>query len=81
MGCVQRSQSHGNTVNQSHQRRTFSCYPDYEAQCQDPMINASNATGFIYENTCYMPLRTELLSVVHVAAWLCIIESISLVSY
>ncbi|KAI6215029.1 Tetraspanin [Aphelenchoides besseyi] len=54
------------------------CYPGKELECQDPFIDASNMTNAIYEDTCYMPLRTELLSVVHVASWLCIVESIML---
>ncbi|KAL3093797.1 hypothetical protein niasHT_021626 [Heterodera trifolii] len=34
-------------------------------------FTASEAAAF-YTNTCYMPFRTDLLSVVHVAAWLSI---------
>ncbi|KAI1732351.1 tetraspanin-15 [Ditylenchus destructor] len=35
----------------------------------------SEQSQLIYPNTCYMLLRTDLLSVVHVAAWLSLVSS------
>ncbi|KAI6177193.1 Tetraspanin [Aphelenchoides bicaudatus] len=54
------------------------CHSGHEKECQDPFIDASNSTGIIFKDTCYDLLRNKLLSNIYVAAWLSIVESISL---
>lgn len=58
----------------------FSCHPGHETECQNPWISPSNSTGIIFKDTCHDLLRNKLLSSVYVAAWLSIVECISLVS-
>uniref|UniRef100_A0A7E4VFA9 Tetraspanin n=1 Tax=Panagrellus redivivus TaxID=6233 RepID=A0A7E4VFA9_PANRE len=48
------------------------CVPGSEEACHQ------SEPGSFYTDTCYMLLRTDLLTVMHVAAWLLIVASISI---
>ena len=50
----------------------FSCVPGREQEC------AVAAPSSFYQDTCYMLLRTDLLTVMNVAAWLLVISSLIL---
>ncbi|KAI1725846.1 tetraspanin family domain-containing protein [Ditylenchus destructor] len=57
------------------------CLPNRIKECQsitdveELSRIQSEQSQLIYPNTCYMLLRTDLLSVVHVAAWLSLVSS------
>lgn len=63
----------------SRRTRLFSCVRGMEDQCRIGDPRNPNLTA-IYRATCYMPLRTDLLYVVHVAAWMAIVGSVAQVS-
>ncbi|KAJ1351613.1 hypothetical protein KIN20_007698 [Parelaphostrongylus tenuis] len=56
---------------------TSCCVPAEDlSECQlGDLNNPDNSTT--YTATCYMPLRTDLLHVVHVAAWMSITASVA----
>lgn len=52
------------------------CVRGMEDQCRMGDPRNRNLTA-IHTATCYMPLRTDLLYVVHVAAWMAIVGSVA----
>ncbi|CAJ0593723.1 unnamed protein product [Cylicocyclus nassatus] len=51
------------------------CVPGKEEQCRSGNLQNPD-TSTTYTKTCYMPLRTDLLYVVHVAAWMSLAASV-----
>ncbi|VDM79309.1 unnamed protein product [Strongylus vulgaris] len=56
------------------------CVPGKEEECRSGNLQNPNTTT-TYTNTCYMPLRTDLLYVVHVAAWMSLVASVAQVNF
>ncbi|VDL80276.1 unnamed protein product [Nippostrongylus brasiliensis] len=55
------------------------CVPGKASECRVGDLKNPNTTT-TYTATCYMPLRTDLLYVVNVAAWMSIVGSVAQVS-
>uniref|UniRef100_A0A914ECW3 Tetraspanin n=2 Tax=Acrobeloides nanus TaxID=290746 RepID=A0A914ECW3_9BILA len=54
------------------------CIPGKEVECVKHDLSRPLNSTLFYTNTCYMPLKTDLLEVVHIAAIMSIVSSIVL---